>query len=65
MGNSKIDLVFNAYNEIDSIETDIKNILKIKENNNKINKIFVIEDGSNDGTSEKLKELSKIYEINL
>ena len=65
MGNCKIDLVFNAYNEIDSIETDIKNILKIKENNNKINKIFVIEDGSNDGTSEKLKELSKIYEINL
>ncbi len=65
MGNYKIDLVFNAYNEIDSIEIDIKNILKIKETNHQINKIFVIEDGSTDGTSEKLKELSKVYEITL
>ena len=31
----------------------------------KKNKIFVIEDGSTDGTSEKLKELSKVYEITL
>ncbi len=65
MNEYKVDLVFNAYNEINSIEDDLNQIINIKKENKLIGEIFVIEDGSTDGTSEKLKELSDKININL
>ena len=53
----KIDLVFNAFNEIETIEKDLNHIKNLSRKNNLIKKVIVVEDGSSDGTSEKLKEL--------
>ena len=52
-----IDLVFNAFNEIETIEKDLNRIKNLSKKNNLIKKVIVVEDGSSDGTSEKLKEL--------
>ena len=52
-----IDLVFNAFNEIETIEKDLNHIKNLSKKNNLIKKVIVVEDGSSDGTSEKLKEL--------
>ena len=52
-----IDLVFNAFNEIETIEKDLNHIKNLSTKNNLIKKVIVVEDGSSDGTSEKLKEL--------
>ena len=65
MHNFKVDLVFNAFNEIESIEKDLNLIFSLSNENELVDKIFVIEDGSTDGTSEKLRELSEIYNLNL
>ena len=60
-----MDLVFNAFNEIESIEKDLNLIFSLSGENKLIDKIFVIEDGSTDGTSEKVRELSKVNNLNL
>ena len=63
-----IDLVFNAFNEIETIEKDLNHIKNLSKKNNLIKKVIVVEDGSSDGTSEKLKELELemvFYLINL
>ena len=65
MHNFKVDLVFNAFNEIESIEKDLNLIFSLSNENKLVDKIFVIEDGSTDGTSEKLRELSEVYNLNL
>ena len=65
MHNFKVDLVFNAFNEIESIEKDLNLIFSLSSENKLVDKIFVIEDGSTDGTSEKLRELSEVYNLNL
>ena len=65
MHNFKVDLVFNAFNEIESIEKDLNLIFSLSSENELVDKIFVIEDGSTDGTSEKLRELSEVYNLNL
>ena len=65
MHNFKVDLVFNAFNEIESIEKDLNLIFSLSSENKLIDKIFVIEDGSTDGTSEKLRELSEVNNLNL
>lgn len=63
--NFSLDLIFNAYNEIESIEEDIKNIIEETKAINSLNKIVIVEDGSTDGTSEHLIELSKKLPITL
>lgn len=60
-----LDLIFNAYNEIESIEDDIKNIVEKTKLISSLQKIVIVEDGSTDGTSDHLKKLSKIYPITL
>jgi dolichol-phosphate mannosyltransferase len=60
-----IDLVLNAYNEIESIEKDLIEIFSIKNSNNNIKNVIIVEDGSSDGTSEKLRELEQIYNFTL
>ncbi len=62
--NSKISIVFPIYNEEKNIELLLEewdNFLKNKE----ITYEFVIaEDGSTDGTKDKIKELKNKYKIN-
>ena len=61
----KVDLLFNAFNEIDSIEDDIKEIAKIYKNHQRVGKIIIVEDGSFDGTAQKLRDLKKELNIEL
>ncbi len=63
--SSKVDLLFNAFNEIDTIEKDLNEIVKIYQDDYRVEKIIIVEDGSSDGTSEKLKELEKSLNIQL
>jgi len=63
--NFTLDLIFNAFNEIESIEKDIKDIVEQSSNVENILNIIIVEDGSTDGTSERLKTLSKTYPIKL
>lgn len=63
MSHFRVDLVFNAFNEIESIEKDLNLINVLCSKNNIINQVYVIEDGSTDGTSEKLNQLSDNYNL--
>ena len=63
--NYTLDLIFNAFNEIESIEKDIKDIVEQSSTVENILNIIIVEDGSTDGTSEYLKTLSKTYPIKL
>lgn len=63
--SQKVDLLFNAFNEIDTIEDDIKEIVKIYNNHQRVGKIIIVEDGSFDGTAEKLRDLKKELNIEL
>ncbi len=65
MKNFSVDLVFNAFNEIESIENDLNLINTLRSNNDLINQVYIIEDGSTDGTSEKLQQLSDNYNLKL
>ena len=58
-----LDLIFNAYNEIESIEEDIKNIVEQTKFISSLKNIVIVEDGSTDGTSDHLKKLSKLYPL--
>tara|TARA_B100000902_G_scaffold197982_1_gene188940 strand:- start:749 stop:1468 length:720 start_codon:yes stop_codon:yes gene_type:complete len=60
-----LDLVFNAYNEIESIENDIENIIENTKNIKGLCNVVIVEDGSTDGTSEHLKLLKNKYPIQL
>ena len=54
---NKISFLILAHNEVDTIEREIENILNIK---NKLKfDLVVIQDGSKDGTFEKLENLKK------
>ena len=54
---NKISFLILAHNEVDTIESEINNILKIKR---KLKfDLVVIQDGSRDGTFEKLQNLKK------
>ncbi len=54
---NKISFLILAHNEVNTIEKEINNILKIKK---KLKfELIVIQDGSNDGTFEKLKKTRK------
>ena len=58
---NKISFLILAHNEVDTIESEINNILKIKR---KLKfDLVVIQDGSRDGTFEKLQNLKKKKKI--
>ena len=58
-----LDLIFNAFNEIESIEKDIKDIVEQTLDIKTLKNIIIVEDGSTDGTAEHLKTLSSDYPI--
>lgn len=58
-----LDLIFNAFNEIESIEKDIKDIVEQTLDIKTLTNIIIVEDGSTDGTTEHLKTLSSDYPI--
>ncbi len=56
-----LSIIIPVYNETKTIEKLISKVLKI----NRIKKqIIIVDDGSTDGTSEKLKKIKKKYKIN-
>ena len=58
---NKISFLILAHNEVGTIESEINNILKIK---SKLKfDLVVIQDGSRDGTFEKLENLKKKKKI--
>jgi hypothetical protein len=61
----KVDFVFNVFNEIESLEIDISEITNLSKSFDYIDKIIIVEDGSIDGSSEKLRELKNIYNFDL
>ena len=55
-----LSIIIPVYNEVKTIDKILKKIIKFR---NFKKQIIVIDDGSDDGTVEKLKELDKIYKI--
>ena len=55
-----LSIIIPVYNEVKTIDKILKKIIKVR---NFKKQIIVIDDGSDDGTVEKLKELDKIYKI--
>ena len=55
-----LSIIITVYNEVKTIDKILKKIIKVR---NFKKQIIVIDDGSDDGTVEKLKELDKIYKI--
>lgn len=60
-----LDLILNAYNEASTIEKDLLNIIDHTNEIDCLQNITIVEDGSDDGTSELLKNLSKSLPIKL
>tara|TARA_B100002019_G_C21215200_1_gene571633 strand:+ start:567 stop:1289 length:723 start_codon:yes stop_codon:yes gene_type:complete len=60
-----VDFVFNAYNEIETIENDLKSLINLAKEFEFVNKIIVVEDGSQDGTAELLVDLRNSYGFEL
>ena len=55
-----LSIIIPVYNEVKTID---KVIFKIKELSNIKKQIIVVDDGSTDGTTKKLKKLKKLYKI--
>ncbi len=55
-----LSIIIPVYNEVKTIDKILKKIIKVR---NFKKQIIVIDDGSDDGTVEKLKKLDKIYKI--
>jgi dolichol-phosphate mannosyltransferase len=55
-----LSIIIPVYNEVQTIE---KIILKIRKIKNIKKQIIIVDDGSTDGTSEKLKKIKKKYRI--
>ena len=59
--NKSISLLLLVHNEIDTIENEIVQINKFLSNNSN-SELVIVQDGSSDGTYEKLNELSEQIE---
>ena len=55
-----LSIIIPVYNEVKTIEKIIGKINKIK---NIKKQIIIVDDGSSDGTTEKLKIINKLYKI--
>ncbi len=51
----KIDLIIISYNRISDLKETVKNVLKYKKS---LNKIFIIDNNSSDGTNKWLNSLT-------
>jgi|TARA_B100000965_G_scaffold32565_2_gene24104 glycosyltransferase involved in cell wall biosynthesis len=63
--SNRVDFVFNAFNEIETIENDISEIFTVVKELQTESKIIIAEDGSTDGTSEKLLQLKSKFNLTL
>ena len=52
-----LSIIIPVYNEVNTIEKIVSKIKKIK---NLKKQIIIVDDGSDDGTTEKLKKIKKI-----
>ena len=64
--NFKLSILIPCFNEVNSISKIIEKVLKNLENYNYYNyEIIIVDDFSNDGTRDKLRELSHINNIKI
>ena len=59
----KLSIIVPVYNEINTLETIIKKLLKLNLYKETIKELIIIDDCSNDGSKEIIKEYSNKYEI--
>ncbi len=57
---TKISVLFLVFNEVETIENDISNLVKILDQKYEY-ELIIMQDGSSDGTYEKLNALEKMY----
>ena len=57
--NKKLSIIVPVYNEINTLETVIKKLIKLKLYNNLDKEIIIIDDCSNDGSRELIKSYEK------
>ena len=55
----KLSIIVPVYNEVNTVSIVLHKLKELKLNNNYKNQLIVIDDNSNDGSKEVLKDLKK------
>ena len=59
--NKKISIIVPVYNEINTVETILTNLINLKIYNNVEKEIIIIDDSSTDGSTEIIRKFETTY----